>query len=240
MYGIGKRPIRDSDIATAYAPQPARFSRQKDSDGDGDGAATGVLTRVIWRPDRTVRRRLVAAHRRFIDSEWNSAGRACYGRRMRHLIALCLVAANVCVAQTNSDGPLPSRSAPNLQADGVRRAVLDYVEGFYEGDTAKLVRVLRPEMYKYGFWKGGDATSYSGSQMTYAAAIKYARDVKANNRQTPASAPREVTIYEVLDQTASAKVRATWGIDYLLLAKYDGKWMITHVLWQGPTAAVAP
>jgi hypothetical protein len=38
----------------------------------------------------------------------------------------------------------------------------------------------------------------------------------------------------VLDQTASAKLTASWGIDYLLLAKYDGRWMITHVLWQTP------
>jgi hypothetical protein len=37
-----------------------------------------------------------------------------------------------------------------------------------------------------------------------------------------------------MDQTASAKLTAQWGIDYLLLARYDGRWMITHVLWQGP------
>lgn len=39
---------------------------------------------------------------------------------------------------------------------------------------------------------------------------------------------------EVQDQTASAKVRAWWGTDYLLLGKYDGQWKILHVIWQGP------
>ena len=29
----------------------------------------------------------------------------------------------------------------------------------------------------------------------------------------------------------SAKLTAWWGTDYVLLAKYDGRWMITHVLW---------
>ena len=38
---------------------------------------------------------------------------------------------------------------------------------------------------------------------------------------------------------ACAKLRAQWGIDYLLLARFDGRWMITHVLWQGPHEADA-
>jgi hypothetical protein len=58
--------------------------------------------------------------------------------------------------------------------------------------------------------------------------------VRENKRFAPASAPKEVVIYEVLDQIASAKVTAFWGVDYLLMAKHDGKWMISHVLWQTP------
>ena len=118
--------------------------------------------------------------------------------------------------------------------EAVHRAVSDYLEGFYEGDSAKLVRSLRPELSKYGFWRQRDSTSYVGESMSYAEAIAYANRFKAQNRTTPASAPREITIYEVQNQTASAKVRASWGTDYLLLGKYGGKWMISHVLWQSP------
>jgi hypothetical protein len=45
-------------------------------------------------------------------------------------------------------------------------------------------------------------------------------------------APKDIQIYDVLDQTASAKLTAEWGIDYMHLAKMDGKWMIINVLWQ--------
>jgi hypothetical protein len=58
--------------------------------------------------------------------------------------------------------------------------------------------------------------------------------VKARGSYAPASARRDIQILDVLDQTAAAKLTASWGIDYLLLAKYDGRWMITHVLWQTP------
>jgi hypothetical protein len=131
-------------------------------------------------------------------------------------------------------GTASGQSSPADQREQVRRAVLDYVEGFYEGDTTKLVRSIRPEVFKYGFWIPRDSARYHGERMPWSEFLAYANRVKANNRQAPATAPKQVEIYDVLDQTASAKLTASWGIDYLLLAKYDGRWMITHVLWQTP------
>ena len=116
----------------------------------------------------------------------------------------------------------------------VRRAVLDYVEGFYEGDSTKHIRSIRPEVFKYGFWIPRDSTKYSGEQMKWAEFHAYTKRVRDNKRFAAATAPKDITIFEVLDQTASAKLTAFWGVDYLLLAKYDGKWMISHVLWQTP------
>jgi hypothetical protein len=50
----------------------------------------------------------------------------------------------------------------------------------------------------------------------------------------PERAPKEIRILDLLDQTASAKLIAHWGVDYFHLAKYDGRWMIVNVLWQTP------
>jgi hypothetical protein len=124
--------------------------------------------------------------------------------------------------------------AGSEEREMVRRAVLDYVEGFYEGDSTKLVRSVRPEVFKYGFWIPRDSARYRGEQMKWPEFHAYANGVKANKRFAPATAPKDIVIFDVLDQTASAKLTAYWGVDYLLLAKYDGKWMISHVLWQTP------
>jgi hypothetical protein len=118
--------------------------------------------------------------------------------------------------------------------EGVRRAVLDYVEGFYEGDSTKLMRSIRPDVYKYGFWFSRDSSKYLGEQMTWREILAYAHGVKQNNRQAPANSVKDVAIYEVQNQTASAKLTAYWGTDYVLLGKYGDKWMITHVMWQSP------
>ena len=117
------------------------------------------------------------------------------------------------------------------EREAVRRAALDYIEGFYEGDTTKIVRSVMPTVYKYGYSKR--PTGYRGMQMPYDGFISFAEGVKQGRNLPPANAPKTIELYDVQDQTASTKVTAWWGIDYLLLAKQpDGRWMITHVLWQ--------
>lgn len=147
---------------------------------------------------------------------------------VRHAARLCLFGAILLLPVSM---PVAAQGDDRAQ---VRQAALDYVEGFYEGDSAKLVRSVRPEVYKFGFFKQRDATAYTGEQMTWAGFFNYARSVKARNRPVPPDWPKDIVIYDVLDQTASVKLTASWGIDYLLMAKFDGKWMITHVLWQVP------
>jgi hypothetical protein len=139
----------------------------------------------------------------------------------------------VFTSQRSGNGDIYGVSIGELEREEVRRAALDYLEGFYEGDTAKLVRAFRTEMFKYGFHR--DSTGrYEGSRMTFDEAMAYAKRVRASNRPVNPNWPKQVEIYEVLDQTASAKVTAWWGTDYLLLGKYNGRWQIAHVMWQGP------
>ena len=129
---------------------------------------------------------------------------------------------------------MPDRVQGQSSADsaGVRRAALDYLEGFYEGDSTKHVRSVRPEVYKYGFWLPRDSTRFQGEQMPWAEFLAYTRRMKARGATTPATAPKQIQLLDVLDQTAAAKVTAFWGTDYLLIGKYDGRWMVSSVLWQ--------
>ncbi len=117
---------------------------------------------------------------------------------------------------------------------GVERALLDYLEGFYEGDTMKIIRGVLPEVTKYGYWKDESTGAYGGEPMSFEEMKSYAKSVKETERFPKATAPKKIEIYEVQDQTASGKVTAWWGTDYILLGKYEGDWKIVHVLWQGP------
>jgi hypothetical protein len=148
------------------------------------------------------------------------------GWKKRLRIVFALIAATLLPATFEAQGP------DNREL--VRRAVLDYVEGFYEGDSTKFVRSVSPEVFKSGYFIPRDSANYVSSRMQWPEFHAYANRVKASGRPTAATAPKEIVVYDVLDQTASAKLTANWGIDYVLLAKREGRWMITHVLWQTP------
>ena len=147
---------------------------------------------------------------------------------MRTTVAL-LLAGFTCAAAS-------ARAQGTDDREAVKAAVMDYVEGFYNGDTTRLVRSVWPEVRKYGYWRASATTPYAGSAMPYAEFMAYANRVRDGRARTPPNAPKEVVVFDVLDQTASAKLTAWWGTDYLLLAKEKGRWTITHVLWQSPSA----
>jgi hypothetical protein len=88
-------------------------------------------------------------------------------------------------------------------------------------------------MAKRGFFVKKGETAYSPHTMTFAQLVELAKNYNKDGHVAK-DAPKEVVVYDISDQTASVKLTAVWGIDYMHLAKYDGKWKIINVLWQTP------
>ena len=119
----------------------------------------------------------------------------------------------------------------------VERACLHYIEGFYEGDSTKLIRSLKPSLYKFGYWKNKTTGVYEpDGSMSYRQALDYAKNVLVKKNFAKPDSPKKVEILDIGNSIASAKVSAWWGIDYILLAKQGDQWMIEQVLWEGPPA----
>jgi len=125
----------------------------------------------------------------------------------------------------------PSRSSDDREM--VRQAVLDYVEAVYQVEPARIERSVHPDLSKQGYWREKGKDGYTTGKMSYAALIDVAKNWNKSGK-LPKDAPKEITIFDVQDQTASAKLVAAWGSDYFHLAKYNGKWMIVNILWQSP------
>ncbi len=115
----------------------------------------------------------------------------------------------------------------------VRQASLDYIEAVYNVNPAQAERSIHPDLVKRGFFIKKNETAYSPHTMTFAEFVELSKTYNKKGN-LPKDAPKEVVVYEVSDQTASVKVTAIWGIDYMHLAKYDGKWKIINILWQTP------
>lgn len=115
----------------------------------------------------------------------------------------------------------------------VRVAILDYVEGVYNADTARIYKSVHPTLAKRGTWYDENNKKYSSFQeMNFKQLVDLTGTWNKDGKRANSKSPREITVYEVQDKTASAKVVAAWGTDYFHLAKIDGRWYIMNVLWQ--------
>jgi len=133
------------------------------------------------------------------------------------------------LALLSTGAPATAQSAADR--DAVRQAALDYVEGIYTVDTSRIERSVSRNLTKRGFWREpNDAAYRPETVMTFDQLMKLTAAWNKDGKRD--TSIKEVTVLDVLDQTASAKVVAMWGIDYMHLAKYDGRWQIINIVWQ--------
>ena len=127
---------------------------------------------------------------------------------------------------------MPSASAQSAaDSTAIRAAALDYVEGWYTGDAARMGRTLHPELVKR-IVVNDTTTRRSVLQNMGASAL-----VNGTRHGYGKSTPRErqqkeVVILDVFGNAASAKSTMADWVDYMHLAKVDGRWVIVNVLWE--------
>jgi hypothetical protein len=128
---------------------------------------------------------------------------------------------------------LPSTARAQTAADStaIRAAALDYIEGWYAGDPDRMTRALHPALVKRIVAvnrETGEAfiDDMGAGKLIAGTRAAYGRETPEDQRRT------EVTILDVFGNAASAKIDAGGWIDYLHLAKIDGRWTILNVLWE--------
>jgi hypothetical protein len=149
----------------------------------------------------------------------------------RLLIGLTMVAA------LTIHGDAQSQAATDREA--VRAAVLDYVEALYKVQPERIERSVHPDLAKRGYYRKRGETAFSNDPMTYKQLHDLAGTWNKEGKRPVDKAPKDIVVFDVLNQTASAKLTALWGVDYMHLAKYDGRWKIVNILWQEPPSNTA-
>lgn len=127
--------------------------------------------------------------------------------------------------------PVVARAQTAADSSAIRATALDYVEGWYDGDGERMARAVHPELVKR-IVVSDTATNRSVIQNMGATALVngarrgWGKDTPTDRRQ------KDVSILDIYGNAASVKaVMADW-IDYLQVAKVDGRWVIVNVLWE--------
>jgi hypothetical protein len=119
----------------------------------------------------------------------------------------------------------------DIETEAIQQTALDYIEGWYTGNAERMERALHPELAKrvvIPATENADADRLSQmGAMTLVQLTRRGRGIIPEHEQR-----KEVIILDRDGRSASAKIFATAWIDYLHLAKWEGRWVIINVLWQ--------
>ena len=138
----------------------------------------------------------------------------------RHISALFLI--------------LGAFTAISAQADAdreaIKRTALNYAEGWYEGNADKMESALSTDLAK----RIARTNAQNQTRLDHMSAMALVQGTRGGfGKQTPAAEQqKDVTILDVLGGAATVKLEMRDWVDYMHIAKINGKWLIVNVLWE--------
>jgi Putative lumazine-binding len=106
-------------------------------------------------------------------------------------------------------------------------AVLDYFEGWFDGDAARMERALHPGLAKRSLKSDGRTLDETAAQWMIDATGR-----GVGKERDPGDRRIEVEVEDVYGVIANVTVRSAVYQEYLQLARTNDGWKIVNALWQ--------
>jgi hypothetical protein len=126
--------------------------------------------------------------------------------------------------------PALARAQSAADSAAIRVTALDYIDGWYAADGARMERALHPELAKRNVFSDPSGRS----RLIQMSAMTLVQGTRSGGGSTIPAAQRadSVKILDIYGGAASVRVRAATWIDYMHMAKFNGQWRILNVLWE--------
>jgi Putative lumazine-binding len=113
----------------------------------------------------------------------------------------------------------------------IRATALDYVEGWYTGDAARMERALHPDLAKRIVNTNPQNKRSSLGHQSAMTLVQNTRN--GGGKDTPPEQmQKDVVILDIFHNAASVRATMSGWIDYMHMAKWNGRWVIVNVLWE--------
>jgi hypothetical protein len=110
-------------------------------------------------------------------------------------------------------------------ARAIERAVLDYFEGWFDGDAERMERALHPELAKRSL-RDGALRTITAREMIGWTADGEGRAFDVPDRRI------EIEVVAVIEEIASVVVHSAVYVEYVHLVRTDSGWKIVNALWR--------
>lgn len=124
----------------------------------------------------------------------------------------------------------PDRLTAQTSADSaaIKATALDYIDGYYTGDAARMERALHPDLAKRIV-----TTDQQGhSRLGQMSAMGLVLGTRAGGGKDDPNKREDVRILDIFQNVAAVRIDAGTWVDYLQVAKWNGRWVIVNVLWE--------
>jgi hypothetical protein len=113
------------------------------------------------------------------------------------------------------------------ETESIKKAALDYIEGWYGASPERMERALHPELAKRAV-QNLDGEDHL-RPITYERMMEL---VKTKDEDKEALTKIDCEILDTYGNMACAKTVSADFIDYLHLSKWEGEWKIINALWE--------
>jgi hypothetical protein len=128
---------------------------------------------------------------------------------------------------SKSPSVTPSEQAPGYEAEIVACA-LDYYEGWFHGDEARMERALHPALVKRSLADDGSGVD----TMTAQEMITATAAGRGKERDAAIGGDRRIEVSSVdIHGNVASVTRSSLYVDYLHLARTREGWKIVNALW---------
>jgi len=106
----------------------------------------------------------------------------------------------------------------------IQATVTNYIEGYYVGDATRMQSTLHPHYLKHMIHGSIPMRAWTGQQMVESVRSNGPADMPASEKT------EQVSVMDISEDIASAKLVTPHWTDYMTLAKVNGDWKILSVV----------
>lgn len=121
----------------------------------------------------------------------------------------------------------------NAQTDSeqIKTIALNYIEGWYGADTARMNAALAESLAKRGFMLSHKTNELQIAEATKIQMVQWTSQ-KPNELEKNPNIKIEIDIIEIGQNIAMVKTITPNFIDYIHMGKYNNEWKIYNVIWE--------
>lgn len=117
--------------------------------------------------------------------------------------------------------------------EGITKTIRDYIESCYTGEFLRMQRALHPALAKRTLEPHHTTDNLIIRATTKTQLVENIRALQQIGYETPKDSRRmDITILDVYENIAMAKVYSSTWVDFLHLVKISDRWEIINVLWR--------